>query len=65
MDISSMFMIIEDPCRDIGKKFSLESILFMVTAAIDGKELRGAARERADGLFQSLRMSVSGLRRTA
>lgn len=126
MDISSMFMIIEDPRRDIGKKYSLESILFMATAAaiggaddwydvedfvlskesffrahcpnfngipshdtfnrvfsllppeglekafrlwiaeicgryagvvaIDGKELRGAARERADGSFQPLRM---------
>ena len=36
MDISSMFMIIEDPRRDIGKKYSLESILFMATAAAIG-----------------------------
>ena len=36
MDITSIFLAIEDPRRDLGKKYSLESILFIATAAAIG-----------------------------
>lgn len=36
MDITSIYLAIEDPRRDLGKKYSLESILFIATAAAIG-----------------------------